>query len=79
MRRAAPAQDDARFRFAPGQWLDLWPPGHEAPGGYSIASAPEQLARDRTIDLAVRFSRRLCAFSSSFSCFARILRCSSAN
>jgi NAD(P)H-flavin reductase len=47
-------QDDARFTFAPGQWLDLWPEGHALPGGYSIASTPAQFARDGTIELAVR-------------------------
>jgi hypothetical protein len=52
--RCAP-QDEPRFAFAPGQWLDLWPPGHSAPGGYSIASTPGQLASERTIELAVRF------------------------
>jgi hypothetical protein len=51
---ACAAQDDARFTFAPGQWLDLWPAGHSAPGGYSIASTPAQHAADRTIELAVR-------------------------
>jgi hypothetical protein len=53
------AQDDARFTFAPGQWLDLWPAGHSAPGGYSIASTPAQHAADRTIELAVRLCTAL--------------------
>ena len=66
--RPPPAQDDSRFRFAPGQWLDLWPPGHDAPGGYSIASTPAQLARDRTIDLAVRLPLISCAASASSRC-----------
>jgi hypothetical protein len=51
-------QDDARFSFAPGQWLDLWPEGHALPGGYSIASTPAQFAHDGTIELAVRPRRR---------------------
>jgi hypothetical protein len=75
---APPAQDDTRFRFAPGQWLDLWPPGHDAPGGYSIASTPAQLARDRTIDLAVRFRASRAPFVLPAACMHILVRLANA-
>lgn len=50
------ATDGGGLAFKPGQWVDFFAPGVEKPGGFSIASAPEQLVRDGTFDLAVKRS-----------------------
>eukprot|EP01026_Neomeris_dumetosa_P045798 TRINITY_DN3882_c0_g1_i8.p1 TRINITY_DN3882_c0_g1~~TRINITY_DN3882_c0_g1_i8.p1 ORF type:complete len:341 (-),score=-0.96 TRINITY_DN3882_c0_g1_i8:195-1091(-) len=46
-----------RFQFKPGQWIDLFCPGIENPGGYSICSTPKQFHKDSLLHLAVKESR----------------------
>ncbi|XP_064096422.1 oxidoreductase NAD-binding domain-containing protein 1-like [Macrobrachium nipponense] len=48
--------DDPRFDFRPGQWVDLFVPGIETIGGYSMYSSPKHLTELRTIDLALKYS-----------------------
>ncbi|XP_066972457.1 oxidoreductase NAD-binding domain-containing protein 1-like [Macrobrachium rosenbergii] len=48
--------DNPRFDFKPGQWVDLFVPGIETIGGYSMYSSPKQLTEQRTIDLALKYS-----------------------
>ena len=50
-------QDDERFGFQPGQWVDFHAPGVATIGGYSIVSPPSQLKCHRTCDIAVKESR----------------------
>ncbi|XP_065917458.1 oxidoreductase NAD-binding domain-containing protein 1-like [Dysidea avara] len=47
---------DQRLTFKAGQWLDLFIPGVEVVGGYSICSPPHQLVTDRTLQLAIKSS-----------------------
>ena len=41
----------------PSFWLDLHIPGVSTVGGFSMYSSPSQLLKDRTLDLAVKYSR----------------------
>ncbi|KAK4303841.1 hypothetical protein Pmani_017880 [Petrolisthes manimaculis] len=45
------------FSFKAGQWVDMFIPGMEIVGGFSMFSPPDQLAQDGTIDLGIKFSR----------------------
>ena len=40
--------------FKPGQWVDFHIPGVKQIGGFSITSSPQQLAHDKTLDLAIK-------------------------
>lgn len=52
---------DARFAFAPGQWVDLFAPSApDQPGGFSLASPPSLLAREGAVELAVREPHTRC-------------------
>jgi len=42
--------------FAAGQWVDFFIPGLERVGGFSMSSAPSQLEKEGTMDLAVKAS-----------------------
>ena len=42
--------------FLAGQWVDFFIPGVEQVGGYSMCSAPHDLAEGRRMDLAVKAS-----------------------
>lgn len=44
------------FRFEPGQWVDLWVPDLERPGGFTFVSSPLELIESGTFDLAVKWS-----------------------
>ena len=46
--------DSTGFNFVAGQWVDMFIPGIEAVGGYSIVSAPCQLP---LLELAIKASR----------------------
>ncbi|XP_068233977.1 oxidoreductase NAD-binding domain-containing protein 1-like [Palaemon carinicauda] len=48
--------DNPLFSFKPGQWVDLFIPGIETIGGYSMYSSPKQLVEQRTIELAIKYS-----------------------
>lgn len=49
-------QDDQRFCFRAGQWVDLFIQGLESVGGFSICSSPSEHALTGQIDLAVKLS-----------------------
>jgi len=42
--------------FKAGQWVDFFIPGLDKIGGFSMCSAPDQLAKENTLDLAIKFS-----------------------
>lgn len=42
--------------FKPGQWVDLFIPGVDKVGGFSMSSDPAKLTNENLIDLAVKFS-----------------------
>lgn len=49
------------INFKPGQWLDVFVPGIEKPGRFTITTSPSKLPRNSTrapyhLDLAVRFA-----------------------
>lgn len=48
---------DKLFSFKPGQWVDMFIPGVDIVGGYSICSSPEQLLMSHQIQLAVKNSK----------------------
>ena len=50
-------QEDERFGFQPGQWVDFHAPGVPTIGGYSIVSPPSQLKELHSFDIAVKESR----------------------
>ena len=50
-------QDDERFGFQPGQWVDFHAPGLITLGGFSIVSPPSQLTSSRTFEIAVKRSQ----------------------
>ncbi|XP_052091944.1 oxidoreductase NAD-binding domain-containing protein 1-like [Mytilus californianus] len=47
---------DERLIFKAGQWVDMFMPEVDIVGGFSMYSSPEQLQREGTIDLAVKYS-----------------------
>ncbi|XP_071153033.1 oxidoreductase NAD-binding domain-containing protein 1-like [Mytilus edulis] len=47
---------DERLTFKAGQWVDMFMPEVDIVGGFSMYSSPEQLQREGTIDLAVKYS-----------------------
>ncbi|XP_069986632.1 oxidoreductase NAD-binding domain-containing protein 1 isoform X4 [Penaeus vannamei] len=49
--------DNPDFSFKAGQWIDMFIPGMEAVGGFSIYSSPNQLSENRTLDLGIKFSK----------------------
>lgn len=49
--------DNSVFSFKAGQWIDLFIPGIETVGGFSMYSCPCQLTHTGTIDLGIKFSR----------------------
>ncbi|XP_068235451.1 oxidoreductase NAD-binding domain-containing protein 1-like [Palaemon carinicauda] len=49
--------DNPKFTFRAGQWVDMFIPGIETVGGFSMYSAPNQLAERGTIDLGIKFSK----------------------
>lgn len=61
MRRATPstrivrlALEDSAFHYRAGQWARIGPPGVPEPAPYSLASAPEDTARDGYIEFLVK-------------------------
>jgi len=44
------------LHFHAGQWLDFFIPEEEKVGGFSMCSSPTDLAKNGTVDLAVKFS-----------------------
>ncbi|XP_066972681.1 oxidoreductase NAD-binding domain-containing protein 1-like isoform X2 [Macrobrachium rosenbergii] len=49
--------DNPQFNFKAGQWVDMFIPGMETVGGFSMYSAPSQLIETGTIDLGIKFSK----------------------
>ncbi|XP_063131426.1 oxidoreductase NAD-binding domain-containing protein 1 isoform X3 [Rattus norvegicus] len=47
---------DKDFSFKAGQWVDFFIPGVSVVGGFSICSSPQQLERERIIELAVKYT-----------------------
>lgn len=47
---------DKNLTFKAGQWVDTFLPGLEKVGGFSMCSSPGMLKRERTLDLAVKYS-----------------------
>ncbi|KAK7898584.1 hypothetical protein WMY93_019437 [Mugilogobius chulae] len=45
------------FSFKAGQWVDLFIPGLETVGGFSMCSSPGQLQREGVIELAVKYAK----------------------
>ncbi|XP_076069351.1 oxidoreductase NAD-binding domain-containing protein 1-like isoform X2 [Oratosquilla oratoria] len=45
------------FYFKAGQWVDMFIPGLETVGGFSMYSDPAQLENDGTIDLGIKFTK----------------------
>ncbi|KAJ0055418.1 hypothetical protein NL108_018013, partial [Boleophthalmus pectinirostris] len=45
------------FSFKAGQWVDLFIPGLETVGGFSMCSSPGLLQRDGLIELAVKYTQ----------------------
>uniref|UniRef100_T1JML7 Oxidoreductase NAD-binding domain-containing protein 1 n=1 Tax=Strigamia maritima TaxID=126957 RepID=T1JML7_STRMM len=50
--------DNPQFYFKAGQWLDIFIPGVEEIGGFSISSSPCKLGKLREIDLAVKNAKK---------------------
>ncbi|XP_052246779.1 oxidoreductase NAD-binding domain-containing protein 1-like isoform X3 [Dreissena polymorpha] len=48
---------DRRLQFSAGQWVDMFTPGVETVGGFSMYSSPCRLATSQQLDLAVKFSK----------------------
>ncbi|XP_028847525.1 oxidoreductase NAD-binding domain-containing protein 1-like isoform X2 [Denticeps clupeoides] len=48
---------DPDFSFRAGQWVDLFIPGVEKVGGFSICSAPGLLQREGVLELAVKYAQ----------------------
>ncbi|CAL4080993.1 unnamed protein product, partial [Meganyctiphanes norvegica] len=46
-----------QFDFKAGQWVDMFIPGMETVGGFSMYSSPTYLAETQTIKLGVKFSK----------------------
>ncbi|KAK7071306.1 Oxidoreductase NAD-binding domain-containing protein 1, partial [Halocaridina rubra] len=49
--------DNPHFNFKAGQWVDMFIPGIETVGGFSMYSSPSQLAENGTIDLGIKYSK----------------------
>ncbi|XP_063585195.1 oxidoreductase NAD-binding domain-containing protein 1-like [Penaeus indicus] len=49
--------DNPDFSFKAGQWIDMFIPGIEAVGGFSMYSSPNQLAEKGTLELGIKFSK----------------------
>ncbi|XP_045598090.1 oxidoreductase NAD-binding domain-containing protein 1 isoform X2 [Procambarus clarkii] len=49
--------DNPNFTFKAGQWVDMFIPGMETVGGFSMYSCPTHLAETRTLQLGIKFSR----------------------
>lgn len=49
--------EDGRFTFKAGQWVDMFIPGVETVGGFSMCSSPLRLLQKSTMDLAVKYSK----------------------
>ncbi|XP_042866769.1 oxidoreductase NAD-binding domain-containing protein 1-like [Penaeus japonicus] len=49
--------DHPNFNFKAGQWIDMFIPGIETVGGFSMYSSPAQLAEKRTLELGIKFSK----------------------
>ncbi|KAK3105136.1 hypothetical protein FSP39_017991 [Pinctada imbricata] len=47
---------DKRVAFKAGQWVDMFIPGVDKVGGFSMWSRPSQLLTDQTLDLAIKYS-----------------------
>eukprot|EP00117_Sycon_ciliatum_P003237 scpid55127/ scgid8122/ Oxidoreductase NAD-binding domain-containing protein 1 len=47
---------DSDFTFRPGQWVDVFIPGVDVVGGFSLCSSPKQLTSSGTFELAVKAS-----------------------
>ncbi|XP_061838472.1 oxidoreductase NAD-binding domain-containing protein 1 [Nerophis lumbriciformis] len=45
------------FNFKAGQWVDLFIPGVEKVGGFSMCSSPGLLQREGVVELAVKYSK----------------------
>ncbi|XP_075900211.1 oxidoreductase NAD-binding domain-containing protein 1 [Nelusetta ayraudi] len=45
------------FTFRAGQWVDLFIPGVDTVGGFSMCSSPGLLQREGVVELAVKYSR----------------------
>jgi ferredoxin-NADP reductase len=50
------ADDGAGFVFSPGQWLDVFIPGLDVVGGFSLTSTPKNLIKTGLVSLAVKYS-----------------------
>ncbi|XP_047483513.1 oxidoreductase NAD-binding domain-containing protein 1-like isoform X2 [Penaeus chinensis] len=49
--------DNPDFSFKAGQWIDMFIPGIETIGGFSMYSSPNQLAEKGTLELGIKFSK----------------------
>lgn len=49
--------EDQRLSFRAGQWVDMYIPGVETVGGFSMCSSPLKLEREQCMDLAVKYSK----------------------
>lgn len=49
--------DNPQFEFKAGQWVDMFIPGIETVGGFSMYSSPDHLRETRTIELGIKFSK----------------------
>ncbi|KAL4629693.1 oxidoreductase NAD-binding domain-containing protein 1 [Arapaima gigas] len=57
VKRLRLAVPSSNFTFKAGQWVDLFIPGVEKVGGFSICSSPGLLRREGVIELAVKYSQ----------------------
>ncbi|KAL4222079.1 Oxidoreductase NAD-binding domain-containing protein 1 [Mactra antiquata] len=48
---------DERLTFKSGQWVDMFIPGLETVGGFSMCSSPIKLKQEQVLDLAVKYSK----------------------
>ncbi|XP_045168038.2 oxidoreductase NAD-binding domain-containing protein 1-like isoform X2 [Mercenaria mercenaria] len=49
--------EDRRLIFKAGQWIDMFIPGVETVGGFSMCSSPSKLLKEQCMDLAVKYSK----------------------
>ncbi|KAG7176688.1 Oxidoreductase NAD-binding domain-containing protein 1-like [Homarus americanus] len=49
--------ENPNFTFKAGQWIDMFIPGMETVGGFSMYSCPTHLAETGTLQLGIKFSR----------------------
>ncbi|XP_060579511.1 oxidoreductase NAD-binding domain-containing protein 1-like [Ruditapes philippinarum] len=63
--------EDKQFSFKAGQWVDMFIPGVETIGGFSMCSSPLRLTEDQCLDLAVKYSEHPPAYWVHTKCKVR--------